>query len=485
MKKVLLFGTWLLTGMLLLSSCNEGRIIYLEPAPVIQWDNPDGSYSLKVGTSLVLSPIVLYDTDAQYQWLMDGQTVGTYKTYEFRAVEPGTFGLTFRVIRENVSVERPVTLHVFDKTPPVIFLAVPADGFTVATGDTLLLNPAIEQEENTRLLWEIDGQEAGRVRTCFFYKETAGTYIVSLLAENEDGSDELLFAVHVINSEDIPPEEDPDTDPPSDKYFRPADPQSAADWSEIFDYTPAPGQFINDKDMAGFSGENTPEKAIQYAQKRLKEGSFVSLGAYGGYLVAGFDHSVVNDGEYNLLIAGNAHENSAEPGIVWVMQDSNGNGLPDDTWYQLKGSEHGSSSTLYEYSVTYFKPREPGKPVYWTDNKGNQGSVDYLGMFHAQDSYYPQWISADSYTLTGTRLESRSYLQSNGTWMSPPFDWGYVDNSDQSLFRISDAVTADGQPIRLDFIDFVKVQTAVNAKAGWLGEISTEVTKICDYNLLK
>jgi hypothetical protein len=62
---------------------------------------------------------------------------------------------------------------------------------------------------------------------------------------------------------------------------------------------------------------------------------------------------------------------------------------------------------------------------------------------------------------------------------------GYVDNSDQSLFRISDAVTADGQPIRLDFIDFVKVQTAVNAKAGWLGEISTEVTKICDYNLLK
>ena len=262
MKKVLLFGTWLLTGMLLLSSCNEGRIIYLEPAPVIQWDNPDGSYSLKVGTSLVLSPIVLYDTDAQYQWLMDGQTVGTYKTYEFRAVEPGTFGLTFRVIRENVSVERPVTLHVFDKTPPVIFLAVPADGFTVATGDTLLLNPAIEQEENTRLLWEIDGQEAGRERTCIFYKETAGTYIVSLLAENEDGSDELLFAVHVINSEDIPPEEDPDTDPPSDKYFRPADPQSAADWSEIFDYTPAPGQFINDKDMAGFSGENTPEKAI-------------------------------------------------------------------------------------------------------------------------------------------------------------------------------------------------------------------------------
>ncbi|MGB4619397.1 MAG: PKD-like domain-containing protein, partial [Bacteroidales bacterium] len=264
MKKVLLVGTLLLMGMLFLSSCNEGRIFYLEPAPVIRWDSPDESYSLKVGTSLILSPIVLYDTDAQYQWLMNGQTVGTDKTYEFHAVEPGTFRLTFKVIREDISVERPVTLHVFDKKPPVIFLAVPPDGFTVATGDTLLLNPVIEHEENTRILWEIDGQEAGRERTCIFYRETAGSYRVSLLAENEDGSDNLLFAVHVKNSEDIPPEEDPDIDPPSDKYYRPADSQSSADWDRVYHYTPAPGQFINDRQTAGFSGESTPEEAVLY-----------------------------------------------------------------------------------------------------------------------------------------------------------------------------------------------------------------------------
>ena len=35
-----------------------------------------------------------------------------------------------------------------------------------------------------------------------------------------------------------------------------------------------------------------------------------------------------------------------------------------------------------------------------------------------------------------------------------------------SRLRISDAVTCDGKPIRLDFIDFVKIQTGVNATAG-------------------
>ena len=233
MKKVLLVGTLLLMGMLFLSSCNEGRIFYLEPAPVIRWDSPDESYSLKVGTSLILSPIVLYDTDAQYQWLMNGQTVGTDKTYEFHAVEPGTFRLTFKVIREDISVERPVTLHVFDKKPPVIFLAVPPDGFTVATGDTLLLNPVIEHEENTRILWEIDGQEAEGSVPASSIEKTAGA-IVSLLAEKKTGVT-IALAVHV--KFEYTPGRRSGYRPSLDKYYRPADSQSSADWDQVYHYT--------------------------------------------------------------------------------------------------------------------------------------------------------------------------------------------------------------------------------------------------------
>jgi hypothetical protein len=77
-------------------------------------------------------------------------------------------------------------------------------------------------------------------------------------------------------------------------------------------YLPAPGQFINETVTGGFQGENTQEKANLYAANRLRSGLFVSLGGFGGSLVLGFDHSIVNDGSYNLEIKGNAHENSSE-----------------------------------------------------------------------------------------------------------------------------------------------------------------------------
>ena len=87
---------------------------------------------------------------------------------------------------------------------------------------------------------------------------------------------------------------------------------------------------------------------------------YVSLGSFGGYVIVGFDHSIPNKGGYDFAIQGNAflsdQGGSNEPGIVWVMQDVNGNGLPDDEWYELKGSETGNGSTIQDYEVTYRCP---------------------------------------------------------------------------------------------------------------------------------
>ena len=46
-------------------------------------------------------------------------------------------------------------------------------------------------------------------------------------------------------------------------------------------------------------------------------------------------------------------------------------------------------------------------------------------------------------------------------------------------------MTYDGQPANLQYIDFVKVQTGLNTKSGWLGEVSTEVCRVIDFNLVK
>ena len=198
------------------------------------------------------------------------------------------------------------------------------------------------------------------------------------------------------NSDDVITEELKD-------HYRAKTETSVAEQTIVFEYTPAPGQFINETKTGGFTGnEKTPETASAYAEQRMESGAFVSLGGFGGYIVVGFDHSIDNTGSYDFGITGNSFKGSSEPGVVWVMQDENGNGKPDDTWYELKGSETGKESTIQNYSVTYYRPSEPQQPVKWTDSEGNSGEVDYLKAFHQQDYYYPLWIKEDSYTLTGT-----------------------------------------------------------------------------------
>ena len=286
-------------------------------------------------------------------------------------------------------------------------------------------------------------------------------------------------------------------------YYRAKTETSVAEQTAVFEYTPAPGQFINETKTGGFTGEETtPEAAIAYATQRMKDDAFVSLGGFGGYMVIGFDHSIDNTGNYDFGIKGNSFKGSSEPGIVWVMQDENGNGKPDDTWYELKGSETGKETTVRNYAVTYYRPSEPQQPVQWTDSEGNSGEVDYLKQFHTQDYYYPAWITADSYTLTGTCVEARNYDQSgNGTyWVQAEYDWGYADNfseidrlsndgnanaaANANYFMISNAIDDKGNPVDLKYIDFIKVQTACNTKSGWLGENSTEVFGFFDYSMM-
>lgn len=292
----------------------------------------------------------------------------------------------------------------------------------------------------------------------------------------------------------------PEPDPGTDSPVRPPSASGSARSTRVFEWMPAPGQFINEPSAGAIT---TMEQACDRAQQRLDAGQYVSLGAFGGYIVVGFDHSITADASgYDFAIGGNAFFNagtgeggSNEPGIVYVMQDSNGNGLPDDTWYELRGSETGTPACLRDYAVTYYRPKTAGSNIRWTDSEGREGTVDYLKAFHPQDSYYPAWIDLESYTLRGTRLEARTTQDPNtGLWDNSAFGFGYADNMGDDVlpgdpmrngFRISDAMLPDGSPAGLKHIDFVKVQTGVNSKAGWLGEVSTEVFFFEDLHLKK
>ena len=471
--------------------------------PIISLVTPPMGFKVLAGREYILTPDIQNAEGATYLWTLDGKQVGTEKTYIFKRDELGSYELTLTAMNEDGRSEKTISIEVVDKLPAGV--AIPpslyfADNNTkyVELGRTLFIRPYVSINATPSYQWSLDGQEIDGANSLIYgFKPTkTGTYTLAfsmkystpdskaILTRNISVSDinEVNVEIPVVCCEAVPK-----------RVFTVG---NSIYSNQVYEFLPAPGQFVNETNTAGFNGENTHEAACTYAQKRLDKESYVSLGGWGGYIVVGFDHSIENKGGYDFSIKGNAFDSSNEPGIVWVMQDVNGNNIPDDEWYELKGSEYGKSETIQDYAVTYFRPAGYSNTP-WQDNKGNSGVIDRLGNYHPQEFYYPLWIKADSYTLYGTCLKARTEQNPmTGMWSNNPFDWGYADNIGDDMptkdnpsaaalgnyFKISDAVNIDGTPANLTHIDFIKVQTGVNAKAGWLGENSTEVFKFCDEN---
>ena len=284
--------------------------------------------------------------------------------------------------------------------------------------------------------------------------------------------------------------------------------------TKVYDYCPAPGQFVNV--MPEYEEGNTQADMVRKVQEAISgtNDNLVSLGGFGGYVTFGFDHSVVNvAGEYDFKILGNAfyagatthpergRGGSCEPGIVEVALDYNQNGIPDDPWYELAGSDYRNAKTRHRYSVTYWRPDsnkvatpKKGTPltdttyIAWRDNFGGSGYV-IQNAYHKQ-SYYPQWIKADSLTLSGTCLPPNGFDDSGkgSYYVLYAFGWGYADNhpndsTDLVSFDIDWAVDADGTPVYLPCVDFIRVYTAENQTCGWIGETSTEISRAEDLHV--
>ena len=306
--------------------------------------------------------------------------------------------------------------------------------------------------------------------------------------------------------------------------------------TKVYDFLPAPGQFVNSIPEA--NAGDTKEAVLKRAEEMIcgyydvEDGDstmvykpgMISLGSYGGYVVVGFDHPVVNvKGDYDFQIFGNGMYTtnpnaggSSEPGIVLVSYDANGNGLPDDPWYELAGSEYSSPKTQHNYTITYYKPDEnkvktpdpvdktviDNTYIRWTSNDVNPDSISgyvYKNVFHGQ-SYWPQWVEDETLTFSGTKLCNNAVLVGgqDGLWVQLCKEWGYVDNRmdndplapregfDTAFlnngFKIDWAVDADGVPVYLPMVHFIKVHNAVIQNCGRFGEISTEVGGGLDYH---
>ena len=276
--------------------------------------------------------------------------------------------------------------------------------------------------------------------------------------------------------------------------------------ARVYDFLPAPGQFVNKVPAykPGYT-QDSINALVEAALCGRATGGTVSLGSFGGYIIFGFDHPVVNKHDYDVRIYGNSFQSNAvtdqaggscEPGIIMVGVDMDGDGVPStgDRWYEIKGSSY--DQCQHGFEVTYYKPDEDKvkvphekwrfindiEYVYWTSNDADEPSgYVWRNTFNTQP-YWPQWREDTVFTFRGTRLPNLSVDMSNNgagtSWFQPFFGEGYADNlpnAQEPGFKIDWAIDEDGNPVELDHIDFIKVYCGQLDYCGWLGEVSTEV----------
>ncbi|WP_111307924.1 PKD-like domain-containing protein [Confluentibacter sediminis] len=348
---------------------------------------------------------------------------------------------------------------------PKITILEPTNGFTIDKMKWFRIEPQVTNSANNTYKWLINNKEFSTELNLLYVFSEAGTYNIQFKAKNSVGetTENLIVTVN-------------------DKVYQ-------NKITRVLEYFPAPGQFINTLPIA--TEEDTNETMRVMAEGKLTSNSMISLGGFGGYVKIGFDHTIINKEGNDFVILGNALSSWAEPGIIMVSYDANDNGIDDDEWYEIAGSEYNKPSTIKNYEITYFKPKsEPSGnvPDYisWEDNQGKKGYVS-KNSFHSQ-SYYPLW-KGESVTFKGTFLESNVY-DTSGTgsyWVNPAYEWGYADNWGNNDIKgqidISWAVNSNGKAVELKGIDFIKVYTSNRAEGGWLGEVSTEISGFKDLNL--
>ncbi|MBK5722317.1 hypothetical protein JGH11_15690 [Dysgonomonas sp. Marseille-P4677] len=510
MKNKHSFIYFLLLAFLLIG-CSDSKEEEEILAPIIS--ELKEKYTVVTGEDLLLNPKIVGDGEITYSWILEGKEVGNTREYIFNTTQSGKHSLTLKASNKAGATE---------KTIEIIATSIEALKVETTVYTILTLEKPDNLANSEHIEWKVLDAPSEIYRLSYtnttnpmFIAAREGEY--HLQATDGKKQSEVVVTVK--------------------KQAK----QLTAYISRVFDYLPAPGQFVNK--LPEYAEGDTHEDMVRKAGEWLvgEDAYMITLGGWGGYVIFGFDHTIVNvSGKRDFRINGNAFGaaagrpgapfgGSCEPGIIMVAYDKNKNGKPDDDeWYEIKGSSNFSSedeawytiakdnkndlNVYRDYEMTYHKPTKekpeisakPDNPnaymtikdyIRWEDNKNNSG-YKIKNVYHTQ-TYYPAWIKENQLIFKGIRLPENGINEGNFVpginegnvyFVLYGFKHGYVDNypnvENGSAIDIDWAIDKDGNKVDLPGIDFVKVYNGINQENGWIGECSTEVERGEDLHML-
>lgn len=283
----------------------------------------------------------------------------------------------------------------------------------------------------------------------------------------------------------------------------------------VLEFAPAPGQFVNHPDFSD------PRRALGPPSgggtSAPNNGSIVSLGGFGGYIILGFDHTIVNDPlnpfGMDAIVFGNAYWVGGNPNRRWaecatieISVDENDNGLADDSWYLIPGShiiDPPSQFVIEQWDDDIKDVRYPPDDESWiptgysgmwetgafalpaalfgmtvvTNPIVGKGSEGIFGF----GDYSPTLVLGD---LDGDDIVDDTTLTPQQFYTTPddPRTVGMTAGSGGGdAFDIAWAIDpATGEPGELSGFDFIRITTAVQSISPNFGEKSAEIDAVAD-----
>ncbi len=246
---------------------------------------------------------------------------------------------------------------------------------------------------------------------------------------------------------------------------------------EVLDYSPV--EPVN----VGF---DTPEKAVgpPVGAGTITPGnsSLACLGVQGGSITLEFNTPVTNDPRnpmgLDCIVYGNACFAGGDAGVKWqepalieISEDKNGNGLPDDVWFLIPGSED------FRYAPSPDRTEPPGETNDTDPENIMAGTIENPNLLDADpgndtDEYY--WGYAE---LNPTM---RKYLD-NYVRPDDPFHVGIDPRSGGGdAFDIEWAVDQDGNAADIEQFHFIRFRAFIDREYGTLGYATPEIDAVAD-----